>query len=594
MISKIKHSFVNELTKRIDIVELISEYVPLKKRGADWWACCPFHNEKTPSFSVSPSQGFYYCFGCHVSGNAINFIMEQEKISYTDTIRMLAKKAGMEIEYEDEYGAVVEKKLLHIDDIINMYERTAGMFHYLLTQTAGGKDALSYVKNRGLTDETIEKFKLGYAPRDPMWLHDFLLKKGFSDDFLKSSGLFTSKNVNRAFFYDRLMFPIFNRRGQVVAFGGRIFAGDAPKYLNSSDLLQYKKGETLYAFNFAKAKMRETKAVILCEGYMDVIAYHQCDITYAVAPLGTALTKQQLQLVKPFVDTILLSFDTDKAGLMATNKAILMCRKMGFTVKIIQLIGGKDPAEIMINSGKEVLTKYVNNAILDNEFLIASLHKQFKNTPEGKAKACLSFFPYLDSLELESHKESCIEMFARSFDLDKKLVMIDYRNKRVSGVKLAKTQEVQSNNQTKIQRDSQLSVLYAVLKDFDQFAVLKKEVTLDDFDNENARKLYEVMCKCYDNNALNLCNIMSGLANDEALRSQVAIHEKSDEFTGFVDKAVERFIKQVMRKRLEIRRSAIERKIKDFSVSGGSEDELKSLLSEKIDIDRRLCKGTVA
>ena len=267
MASLISQDTIEAVHNTSDIVSIVGEYTKLTKRsGNDWWGCCPFHNEKTASFHVDGDKKFYYCFGCHASGDVIKFVTETEKISYADAVRSLAKRAGIEVTYSG--GDIPERpKEEGIKDLyIDLYERTASLFHYLLTQTPGGKDALSYITGRGITAETIAAFKLGYAPADRSWLKKFLRGKNFSDEFLAESGLFSKNYPDTAFFSDRLMFPIFNRRGQCCAFGGRLLHGDGPKYLNSGDLIQYKKGETLYAFNFAKNKIREEKKVIIFEG----------------------------------------------------------------------------------------------------------------------------------------------------------------------------------------------------------------------------------------------------------------------------------------------------------------------------------------
>ena len=393
-----------------DIVSVVSDYVQLEDRGNQWWGCCPFHHEKTPSFSVTPDKNMYYCFGCHAGGDTIKFIMEMEKVRFPEAIKILARKFGVEIKYSSTYkpreSGEEDARELYID----LYNRVADMFHYGLLKTEAGRFALDYITKRGISMETIEKFKLGYSPADRSWLKKFLRSKNFSDEFLAKSGLFSKKFPDIAFFSDRLMFPIFDRRGQAVAFGGRFLRGDpekSPKYLNSGDLIQYKKGETLYAFNFAKNSIRENKKVIFCEGYMDCIAYHQCGITYAVAPLGTALTEDQIKLVRGFADTILLSFDSDGAGQAATQRAILMCRQQGLTVKIIRLHNAKDPAEIMLNFGAETLTNEVNNAILDSDYLLSFLSQKYqKDTPEGKSKFALDFFPYIDALQTDIQRES--------------------------------------------------------------------------------------------------------------------------------------------------------------------------------------------
>lgn len=265
MASFITQESIDEVSDKTDIVRVVGEYVPLVQKGGDWWGCCPFHNEKTPSFSVSSSKKFYYCFGCHASGTVFNFIMNMEKLSYPESVEFLAKRAGVRLSYTDG-GSETQRtdpnaKLK--DEYKNLYTRVAGSFHYMLTQTEGGKFALDYICKRGITAETIEKFKLGYSPADRKWLRKFLESKNYTKDFLDNSGLFSKKYPEFAFFSDRLMFPIFDRKGDVVAMGGRFLRGDAsksPKYLNSGDLIQYRKGETLYAFNFARQAVREKKS----------------------------------------------------------------------------------------------------------------------------------------------------------------------------------------------------------------------------------------------------------------------------------------------------------------------------------------------
>ena len=390
MAGYISNETIDAILNTTDIISVVGEYTKLERRGAnDYWGCCPFHGEKTPSFHVDGDKKFYHCFGCHKGGNVISFIQEMEKLSYVDTLTMLAKKAGIPIRYKDgaQPPSDYNKKQDEINQYIDLYERTASMFHYILTESTQGKHALDYLIKRGVSPEIIKKFKLGYAPADRRWLKGFLKQRNYSEPFLAKSGLFSKNYPDIAFFSDRLMFPIFNRRGQVVAFGGRILHPQGEKdrkYLNSGDLIQYKKRETLFAFNFAKEAIRKNKKVIFCEGYMDTLAYHQSGIDYAVAPLGTALTDEQIKMVQSFADTILLSFDSDEAGQNATLRAIMMCRKHDLTVKIIRLSGGKDPAEILNNFGKDNLTKQVSNAILDSDYLLFRLGEKYPtDTPEG-------------------------------------------------------------------------------------------------------------------------------------------------------------------------------------------------------------------
>ncbi len=223
MAGRISQETIGLIHNTADIVSVVGEYTKLERRsGNDWWGCCPFHGEKTASFHVNTDQRFYYCFGCHASGDVIKFVMEMEKISYPEAVTVLAKRNGIAIKYEDGEPPADYKRDDTIDRLIELYERTASMFHYFLLETPQGKKALEYVQKRGLTPETIEKFKLGYSPADTKWLKGFLRSKNYSDEFLAKSGLFSSKYPDYSFFADRLMFPIFNRKGQVVAFGGRV------------------------------------------------------------------------------------------------------------------------------------------------------------------------------------------------------------------------------------------------------------------------------------------------------------------------------------------------------------------------------------
>lgn len=417
MARSITKESISQVEKQTDIVALVGAYTHLEERGRDWWGCCPFHKEVTPSFHVEPYKGFYYCFGCHASGTAVKFVMEMEKLSFPMAIELLAKRAGVEIEYEEtgfgdegeeEKNAQKEAEQLKTD-LINLYARVAKTFHHFLTEDKAGEGALRYALSRGLKRETIDAFMLGFAPADRKWLHNFLKEKKFSDDFLSKSGLFSKKYPDAAFFSNRLIFPICDRFGAVVAFGGRDLGGGVmangakvPKYLNSGDLVQYKKGETLYALNFALDAIRKAKRVIFCEGYMDVIAYHQCSVREAVAPLGTALTEEQIKIVKPFVKEVLLSFDNDAAGFEATKRAILMLREAGLSVRVIQINGGKDPAEIVEKTGAEapkILTNIVENAIFDSTFLLSRLGALYNaDEAEGKKRIAAGFFPYILSL----------------------------------------------------------------------------------------------------------------------------------------------------------------------------------------------------
>lgn len=577
-----------EAVQSCDIVSVIGEYTRLERRGNAFWGCCPFHHEKTPSFHVEEDKNFFYCFGCHAGGDIIKFFMEIEKVSYVDAITSLAKRFGIEIIYES--GSYVPQEKDNTKDmLIDLYNRTASMFHYMLTETEQGKAALEYILNRGLTLETIQKFKLGYSPSDRYWLKKFLLSKNFSNEFLNKSGLFSTKYNDISIYSGRLMFPIFDKNGEVVALGGRLLQGDGPKYINSPEMIHYKKRETLYAFNFAKKTIREKKCAILCEGYMDAIAYHQSKIDYAVAPLGTAFTEQQIKILSPFVDTVLLSFDSDGAGQAATFKAILMCRRMNLTVKIIQLSGGKDPAEIMIKFGPETLTNYVNSAILDNEFLLSKLKDKYPiDNPESKIKAALEFFEYVDSLNSDIQKDSTLEQFAQVFNTKLEAVKRDFKNREQarSRIVMNKTATAVPVIQ-EIKLNAELRTILAVISNLEQFKLLHDQVTVNDFEDPLAKQLFIVLEECHKEDDISISNILNHCP--EEVQKMITRVVSSKEFEENIVRYVQDCIDLIKRNSLERQRDKLMNKIRLFKpVTQDDQNTLMSFLAEKMEIDRKL------
>ena len=592
MAGRISKQTIEAVQKTADIVQIVGEYTKLEPRGSDWWGCCPFHGEKTASFHVEPDKRFYYCFGCHAGGDVIKFVMEQEKLSYSQAIESLAKRYGVPVQYEDGYEPKEDTQAKLKNDYIELYERTSGMFHYLLTQTEQGKGALKYILDRGLSLETVNKFKLGYAPSDRRWLKDFLLKKNFSKEFLENSGLFSKKYPDVCLYSNRLMFPIFNRDGKVVAFGGRQLVNEvnSPKYLNSPDLIQYKKGDTLFAFNFAKKAIKDNKKVIFCEGYMDCIAYHQCGIEYAVAPLGTALTEDQIKIIRPFVDEVLLSFDSDSAGQKATLRAILMLRKAGLTVKVIRLEGGKDPAEIMINYGKETLTGYVSNAIVDSDFLLSKLGKEYPiDTPEGKTKASLAFFPYVDSLQSDIMKESCLEQLCQTFNLKPEAVKRDFLNREQARNRLNFRQpENNQKNIPAVKLTAELRSVLAIIAHIDKYNIVRNELTSQDFEDPAAQRLFIVLEECYQDGSLSLTGVLNH-CKDERLSNLVTSVISTGEFNDDNADSVQDSIKLLKRRSLERQREKLMQRIRSFNVvTADDQNQLTALLTEKMELDKKL------
>lgn len=346
---------IEEIRSRNDIVDVVSSYVKLQKRGSTYFGLCPFHSEKSPSFSVTPSKQMYYCFGCGAGGNAYTFIMKYENYSFTEAVKVLADRAGIALpegEYsnEDKKRADLKARLLEVN-------KEAAKYYYHVLKSEKGKAGYEYLKKRGLSDETITKFGLGYSTNYSNDLYEFLRSKGFEDDTLKEAGLFnyTEKKVYDKF-SGRVMFPIMDTNNRVIGFGGRVMGDGQPKYLNSPETILFDKSRNLYGLNTARNSRKGY--MLICEGYMDVISLHQAGFSNAVASLGTAYTVRQAALIKRYADTVYLTYDSDGAGVKAALRAIPISKEAGLSVKIINMKPYKDPDEFIKAMGaKEYLNR---------------------------------------------------------------------------------------------------------------------------------------------------------------------------------------------------------------------------------------------
>lgn len=604
MAGYISNETIDAIVSSHDVIGIIGEYTRLEQRSPnDWWGCCPFHGEKTPSFHVDLNQKFYYCFGCHKGGNIISFVMEMEQISYHEAVVSLAKRIGIPVKYKDgeNHNSQNIKKTEDIEKNITLYERVASLFHYFLLETEQGKKAREYIAKRGLSDDIIKKFKLGYAPADRKWLRKFLKSKNFSDEFLNKSGLFSQKYPDYSFFSDRLMFPIFNRKGQVVAFGGRVLppANESErKYLNSGDLLQFKKRETLFGFNFAKNSIRQKKKIIFCEGNMDVIAYHQCGLDFAVATLGTALTIEHIKMIQGFVSDgeVYLSFDSDGAGENATWKAIKLCRENNLTVRIIRLKGGKDPSEILLKYGAENLTLQVKNAILDCDYLLFRLGEKYPvDIPEGKTKASLEFFQYVDVLKSDIQRESCLEQLCQTFNLKPEAVKRDFENRNRARERLNVRNNNQSEQNPPIKVDAELRGVMAVAANPEQFKILRSRITENDFQNIYARRLFNALEECFieNKNSFTIKDILGHLNQNQDDQQLIYLITKTisegvyqSERIGVI---VEDTINYLEKNRFEEQRKKLSKRIKEYTViTEDDKKQLNTLLLEKLELDKKI------
>ena len=347
MYAEISEDIIERIRSENDIVDVVEEYVSLKKQGRNYFGLCPFHGEKSPSFSVTKEKQIFHCFGCGKGGNVITFLMEIESLNFLEAVRILADKVNISLpEQHNSYRqsrAVSEET----ENILSAYDWLTKYYYHLLKYSDDGKIGKQYLLDRGITEDTLDAFQLGYATTNSDFTVEFLLKKGFHQQSLVKAGLLSTRN-NQEFtdvFRGRIIFPIRNHLGRVVAFGGRAFQGEEPKYLNSPEHELFQKGNILYNFDAAKKHIRKTKEAVIFEGYMDVLAAHQAKVVNGVATLGTALTTNQAKLLQRYVDTVVICYDADQAGIHASYQAAVLLRQHGCEVKIANMPDKMDPDE---------------------------------------------------------------------------------------------------------------------------------------------------------------------------------------------------------------------------------------------------------
>jgi len=426
----IPQEVIDEIAACSDIVDIISDYVPLKKAGRNFQGLCPFHHEKTPSFIVSPDKQIFRCFGCGVGGNIFSFIMQADGLTFPEAVEKLAQRAGISLP-EQEMSEKERNALKRKERWYKINEVTAQFYHKILLETKWGEKALNYLKNRGIEASTIEKFQLGLALPEWEGLLSFMTKKGVDPRELHQLGLVLPKNSGRGYydrFRNRLMFPIWDQSGRVIAFGGRVLDNGEPKYLNSPDTPLFNKGQHLYGLHLAKGTIRQADLAIMVEGYMDVIACHQFGVTNAVASLGTALTSNQARVLMRNTYQVAIAYDADAAGSNAALRGLDVLSDLGAQVRVVKLPQGMDPDEYLRKSGREKF----NELVMQGESLIEyKLFKAMENvntgTIEGKIKVTQTILPDLDKMDSPVARESAIKVIATRLGLAEATILDELR-----------------------------------------------------------------------------------------------------------------------------------------------------------------------
>ncbi len=548
---------IKEIADRTDIEQLIGRYVTLQRAGSRLKGLCPFHHEKTPSFTVSPDKGVFHCFGCKKGGNAFTFLMEMEKMTFPEAAEYLAKEAGISLEeYKNAgtyQGTSERQQLTDLDD------KVVNALHYILLSTPEGKPALDYLLGRGVTQEMIEKFKLGFMPADRTWLYNFLVKKNYTPDFLAKTGLFSARYPKISIFSGRVIYPVFSKHGNAIAFGGRTMKKDEqPKYINSPETLVFKKHEELYGLNFAMLAMRKEGFCYIVEGYMDVIAMHQAGIENVVAPLGTALTETQAAIIKRNAPRVVLLFDGDAAGVKAAERGTFICEKEGLICDIVKLPGDNDPQEILKKNGAEALHNCLKYPINCFDFILEnSLRNLDLSRSHGIMALYSRVFPLIDLSDSEVRKEQRLKALADKINADYKSVYNDY-SKRKGGV----CQDF--NSVTAVQENrisSELFLLLAIMANSSYFELVRNELTADDFYDSRARDLFITMEECFRNGVFSEDVILNHLEN-EKLKEIIIQKLSSDEFKLNPESIIKDSIRNVQMNNLVIKRLRVERMIR--------------------------------
>lgn len=554
---------IEEVRSRNDIVDVISGYVKLKKSGSNYFGLCPFHNEKSGSFSVSPSKQMYYCFGCGAGGNVITFIMEYENYTFMEAVRMLAERAGIELPQmeetpEERKSRDIRSQLLEINKLAAVY-----YFHQLRGQN--GSTAMNYLKKRELGDETIQRFGLGYSSMYSDDLYRYIKSKGYKDDILKESGLFTygdGRVTDK--FWNRVMFPIMDMNNRVIGFGGRVMGDGKPKYLNSPETKLFDKSRNLYGLNIARTSRKPN--IIICEGYMDVISLHQAGFNQAVASLGTALTSGQASLMKRYTDQVLITYDSDGAGVKAALRAIPILKEAGLTTKVINMKPYKDPDEFIKGLGAEAFQERIDKAQNSFMYEISAMEQNYDLTdPDSKTRFFNEVAGRIVGFEEELERNNYIEAVADKYmvSMDALKAMVGNYGNRVGIVKdRPDSRRTSSSHKEKEDGISQAQkiLLTWLVQDMSLYPKVAAYLSPDDFIEEPfhdvAVRLYEQL----DNGQINPAAIISTFDDGETQKKVASIfnRELAEELSDSErERALNQTVKKIKKNSLDIKSRSV-------------------------------------
>lgn len=561
--ARYSEEIINEVRQSNDIVDVISQYMHLKRSGRNFFGLCPFHNEKSPSFSVSPDKQIFHCFGCGVGGNVITFVSKIEGLNFIETVQMLAERANIQLPTL-ENNVDSQKEILK-DKVYKVNEFTAEFYHQNLYKPQA-KMGQEYVKKRQLSNETLKSYRIGFSGKFNE-LYQELKKQGFGEQEILESGL-VNKNENGQYidrYRNRLMFPICDARGRVIAFGGRVLDDSKPKYINSPENIVYSKGRHLFGLNVAKKG--DTKKLLIVEGYMDVISLHQRGITNVVAPLGTALTEQQGWLLRKNTEQIVLGFDSDDAGLQAKVRSLAVLENMGCDIRILQMEGAKDPDEYIIKYGNMRFNNLVDKALSVIEFNVKLLQKDLNlENVKDKIKFLNEIAKLISKVENTIEREVYIEKIAKEYDISKEAIYAEVNKLTYQNVKsekiLEKPKPVITHKKTEIKdvspaikkrENTIISILLTA--DLSIFEVIKQNIKVEDFQDETNAKIAKKLYEEFEKGNSNINGIIDSLEQEE--QNQITMIMADDYEIDNLEKAIDDIMQIYEKEKLNNRKFEI-------------------------------------
>lgn len=598
---------IMDIKSRISIVDVVSDYLQVTNKGGKFWIRCPFHNngmEKTPSCKLDPDKGSFYCFGCHEHGSMFDFVMRMDHVEFPEAVRILAQKAGVELADETDKDRTARDEG---NTLSELNERLSNTFHYLLLKDPRGEKALSYLKRRKISDETIEDFCLGYAPSDSNWLYSFLTSKGYSDEFLKKSGYFSVNKFPFPLFRDRLMFPVRSWQGKTVAFGGRdlTFSDTAPKYLNTPDTIIYSKKHNLFGLYQGLDAIKKSGEVTLCEGNFDVISLQQAGIKTAVAPFGTAFTPEQAKLISRYAQKVNLLFDSDTAGQNATAKAIILLQSAGLESTVLHLDGAKDASELLEKEGEATLSDSLKAKHSGFDYLVEKAMNAYNiQTPKGKADVVKELTPFLELTQSQVEMDAYYQHLADLLRVGVEQIAYDV-SRAHSSDRSSRHVEVESDgkeNETVIApfAVSRISLdLYAMLllanhrKLFPRYT---KVLRFGDLKDGEAQMIFLALENARREDVGQTDEVFLQLFADAQVRSDVAASFELEEFQAEknAEDVLDELIERIRMRKMEERRDLIARQIQQGETEGLSSDDFNDLITEKVSLDRDIIAANTA